>query len=120
MINKLIEDQLSKCNEADLSNFDYIRCRYIIPQKTSIQIKVNKEYIVELNKEALDPESIININWNNCKAPSSKYYKISVNNINGKVIQVDAFSYDYENDKDLNKYWSGWLSTKSINILKEL
>lgn len=120
MINKLIENQLNKCIEADLSNFDEENYRYIIPRKTSIQIKVNREYIVELSKEALDPESIVNINWNKSRAPIDKYYKISVNDIKGKVIGVDALAFDYENNKDLNRIWSGWLSTNSINVLKEI
>lgn len=120
MISKLIKEQLDRCTEADLSNFDEENYRYFIPKKSSIRILVNREYLVELSREALDPNSILNINWNKGKCPKDKYYKISVNDIKGKAIKVDALAFDYINNKDINRVWSGWLDTKSVSAIKEL
>lgn len=119
-MNKLIRDQLNKCSEADLSNFDPTTNTYLIPKKVSLKISIGDSYLIELSKDALDINSVTNVNWNQCKSPTDKYYKVMVEDIKAKMIKVDGLAFDYENDKDLNRFWTGWLRVDSINILKKI
>lgn len=48
MTNKIIEEQLKKINDADLSNFNKEENTYYIPKKQTIKIEENNCYILKL------------------------------------------------------------------------
>lgn len=121
MNNKIIEQQLNKCEFADLSTYFKENNTYFIPKYTKPLYHLNMCYLVQVSKNALtDTKSVMAINWNKGQIPTAEYLKIYVTNIIGKNIYVDGKEYDYVNKQDLNNMWSGWLNVDDLTQLEIL
>ena len=36
------------------------------------------------------------------------------------MIKVDSVAYDYENKKDIDRMFSGWIDTDYLNVIEEI
>ena len=120
-MNKIIEDQLNKVIYADLSNVSEDGLTYHISKIIKKVLIKNHSYLIELDDSLLvdNPSSILQTNYNNNKHPTYKYMKVEVDDVLGKVVHVSGVGYDKEKNQNL-LMWSGYLTTKDINILEEL
>ena len=122
MMNKqeqLIQEQLSKVVYADLSNYDEETHTYYIPKINQIKLQVNHSYIIKI-KDSLYMNELLKSNYNQGRTPPYKSYLIDIVSILGRVIKVNGVEYDLEKNKTLNNLWSGYLSIKDIEIIKEM
>lgn len=119
-MNKIIKEQLSKIEVADMSNYTDNNYSFIIPKSNIDRFEEDKCYLIELNDVLIkdNKDSLLQINWNNNTYPENKYLKIDVSKVLGKMIKVNSIAYDYENHKDLTAVWSGWLPIELIKIIE--
>lgn len=115
---QLFDEQLDKVIYADLSNYDETTKTYFIPKINKIKLKINHSYIIKI-KETIKSNDILRNNYNKGREPEIAYYLIDVISILNKVIKVNAIVYNIENNITENKFWSGYLSIKDIEIIKE-
>ena len=116
---ELIQEQLNKVVYADLSNYDEKTNTYHIPKINQIKLQVNHSYIIKI-KDSLYENELLKSNYNQGRTPPYKSYLIDIISILGKIIKVNGVEYDLEKTKTLNNLWSGYLSIKDIEILKEM
>ena len=118
-MNKILLQQLQK-TQVDLSNYDEDTCTYTIPKINSIKLEVGSYYLIELADALLNSTSLSMLvsNWNHGTHPISKYYKVDISAINGKMIKVVGLGYDPVNNKDLDM-WSGWLPINHITVIQK-
>jgi hypothetical protein len=38
----------------------------------------------------------------------------------GKMVKITSVGYDYQNSRDTNDIWEGWLPRSAVKIVKEL
>lgn len=122
MINNIIKEQLLKCKTAVL-NIDKDNPYIInIPKHEDVQVSLDECYLIELDDSLLNSnnDDLITCNWNHGNVPKVKFLKIDVIKILGKMINVNSVGYSYEDNKDLDYVWSGWLPIKKIKILYKL
>lgn len=124
MINPLIKEQLNKCEVADIPPFDDSTLNMVIPKKSKEKnFQINKYYIIELSDYIINPSDIVSfhINWNQGRVPKSKYLKVCVSQMMGKMIKVDGIGFDINSNVDLNDSYAGlWLPAKDVKIVKEI
>lgn len=118
-MNKFVQDQLSKCKDADLSNYNESENSFFIPKKTSIRLLEDSCYIIKLNDTIFSNE-VLKSNWNNNTVPPHRYLKVDISKIMANMIKVNSIAYDVDTNKDLNKVWSGWLPSDQINVIEKL
>ena len=119
-MNKLIQEQLNKCINADLTHYDETNHEYFIPQRKDIKISVNNQYLIHLLDQAKDVNNVVNTNWNKSQAPKDDYYKIDVEKVMGKMIFVNSIVYDNINEVDTDILWSGWLHKDYLEVIEQL
>lgn len=120
-MRKLIKEQLSQVQVADLSKFDNATNTCFIPKYIKPNYDIGKCYIIKLSNLVVNnATSVWASNWNNGTYPKNNYLKIYVSKILGKMIYVDAIAYDIEADKDLLDMWAGWLPESEIKQIKTL
>lgn len=122
MSSDLIEKQLKKVQNADLSNFDSTTNTYFIKKRVDIKIEEEKCYLIYL-KDSLFENTVLKTNWNGGSVPPCTYIKAEVSKIMGKMIKiVGVGTNDIEklnNNIDVH-FWTGWLSTQDIKIIQKL
>lgn len=121
-MNKIIEEQLRKCQVADLSKFDTDTNTYHIARFKQVRLEVNSCYLIKLSDILLDKElsSILSSNWNRGTVPTSKYMKIDVSKVLGKMIYINGIGYDFDNKVDTDVMWSGWLPIQDIEVIERI
>ncbi len=121
-MNKHTRKQLDKVKRFSLGYYDDNTTHIFIPKITSIKIDVDCCYLVKLSDSIVHPQpnSTLATNWNQGRVPTHYYYKVDICKILGTMIQVNGVAYDYENQKDINELWSGWLPLKDIEVLCKL
>lgn len=121
-MNRIIEEQLKKCQVADLSDFDSVTGTYHIKRFKQVKLEVDSCYLIRLDKQLLNKETsqVLSSNWNKGTVPPCEYMKIDVSKSMGKMICVNGIGYDYEKKQDLNIIWSGWLPLQSIEVIERI
>jgi len=121
-MNKLIKDELKKVNVADISRYDATKKEFNIPKITDIKLEENSYYIIKLDDSLLEPGhmSTLSSNWNRGTLPPSKYLKVDVSKIMGKMIKINGIGYDQDKEQDLDVMWSGWLPIEQVEILEKI
>ena len=119
MINKLIEEQLNKVLDADLSHFDEASNTFFIPKKNEIKLEVDSFYLIKLKPQIFINEVLKN-NWNKGSTPPGEYLKVDVCNKLGNMFKVNCIVYDNNTKQDLTVSWSGWLPADEIEVLQKL
>lgn len=117
----IIEEQLKKCQFADLTNFDEATNTYHISKYAKPIYTAGCCYLIKLPGELIkNPTTILAVNWNHGTAPQHEYYKAYVNKTLGKMIYCDCLAYDFENRKDLSIMFSGWFDTETLTQIAKL
>ena len=119
-MNKIIKEQLNNIQVANMSNYNEDIYSFIIPKYTADRFEEDKCYLIQLDNSLIidNKDSLLQSNWNNNTYPKYKYLKIDVSKVMGKMIKVNSIAYDYENKRDLNVLWSGWLPIDLIKIIE--
>lgn len=124
MLNPLIKEQLNKCEVADIPSFDDNTLELIIPKKSKEKnFQLNKYYIVELADYLINPGEIVSfhINWNQGRVPKSKYLKVCISQLMGKMIKVDGIGFNPKSNEDLEDFYTNlWLPSNDVKIVKEI
>lgn len=124
MLNPLMKEQLNKCEVADIPLFDDNTLELVIPKKSKEKnFQLNKYYIVELADYLINPGEIVSfhINWNQGRVPKSKYLKVCISQLMGKMIKVDGIGFDPKSNKDLEDFYTNlWLPSNDVKIIKEI
>lgn len=118
-MNNVIKNQLEKVIVADLSNYNPETNTYIIPKRKDKKIEEDKCYLIHLKAKAFSNRFVID-NWNSGSMPSANYLKADISKKMNKMIKVVSVGYDFENQRDLATFWSGWLSVDDIEVISEL
>lgn len=114
MPRPIIEEQLKKCQFADLNNF-YPPSTFIIKKYSKPTWELNKCYLAKLPLNIVNkPDSVLASNWNNGASPGAACLKIYISKVLGKMIYVDGLGYDFEGRADLDYMWSGWLDSETL------
>ena len=126
-MNKFIKAELAKVNNTvKLPYYDDNTLELVIPKREEEQkigLEVNNYYLIELADYILNPPPNFTLasNWNRGVNPTSKFLKIFVNQIMGKMVRVDGCGFDISAQKDLSDIYSGlWLPEASIVIHQKL
>ena len=125
-MNKVVKQQLGKCRVANIPIFDETTTHIFIPKagkgSTAFDFQVQCYYIIEIADYVLKPgpEFTLATNWNKGTSPPSKYMKVEVSQITGKMIKVTGIGYDIAQYQDLPIAWEGWLPASSSKIIKKL
>lgn len=124
-MNELIKEQLSKVKMIKIPPYDdsttHIYLHKLSPDNGCV-VYVDRYYLIELENYITNPPDgfTLHTNWNNGIKPPSKYMKCQVTNDLGKMIKITGIGYDYENKKDIDILWEGWLPKDAITVLQEL
>jgi len=118
-MNELVKKQLENVQIADLRNFNEESNTYIIPQKKSIKLEMNKAYLIYLN-DSFFYNKTLKDNWNKGFMPKDRYLKCEINNIISKMINVTGIGYDILNNKDTYNFWNGWVCLDDIQVIQKL
>lgn len=119
MANRIINEQLKKVENADLSNYDANTNSYFIPKKTTIKVEEDCCYIFQL-KDTAFTNATVNTNWNGSNIPKYYYYKADVIKKMPGMIKIMGVGYNINTGEDINSFWSGWLSMNDIIVLQKL
>lgn len=122
MSSELIEKQLKKVQNADLSNFDSTTNTYFIKKRVDIKIEEEQCYLIHL-KTSLFENAVLKNNWNGGNTPPCTYFKAEVSKMMGKMIKiVGVGSNDIEklNNNIDTRFWTGWLSTQDIEVIQKI
>lgn len=118
-MTSLSKKELDKVNFADLSNYDEETLTYHIPKINVIKFQVNHSYIVSI-KDSIYSNDVLKSNYNKGEFPPCKCLLVDVLGIFNKVLKVNSIEYNLELDKPLTKIWSGYLTIRDIEIVKEV
>lgn len=121
-MNKIVKEQLKKCETARLPNFDDNTTHLLIKKYEPISVVANCYYLIEISAGVLNPtaNSLLASNWNNGSIPKYNHYKCEINRVVGTMIKVTGLAFDINTNSDINEMWSGWLPLDGINIIKKL
>lgn len=124
MKNKIVEQQLKKVQLADLSDCEEKDDCYVyhISKHVEAVLEEDKCYLIKIDIRRLNSDDYAYlVNYNKVNVyPEHEYMKIDVIRKIVTLSQVNGIYYDYENKKDLNKSWSGWLPQDVIKIIEVL
>lgn len=121
MRSKIVEEQLQRCQVANIKDYDDSTKTFHIKRYSKPKFEKGKCYLVHLSNEIVNnTSSLLSVNWNNGRAPEHNYYKVYISATMGKMIKVDSIAFDYENKLDLDKMFSGWLDTEYLHLLEEI
>ena len=115
-MNKELIDELNKCKLANIPDFDSEDLELIIPKYNNIDLLPNLYYNIKVEDYIInEPETFtLSSNWNRGTRPPEELLSIKVEEIQGKMIKVDAIG------KSTNKVWNGWLPRKAITVLEKI
>lgn len=121
-MNKIIESQLAKVQEADLSNYDARTKTWHIPKISDVRMDVGSCYLIELDDSLLNPlaNQILVSNWNQGRVPEDKYFKVEVLSKMNRMIKVMGFGYDPATKTDKTTAWTGWLPLNMVKVLERI
>lgn len=124
-MNPLIREQLLKVRRVDLSDAPDTVTRIEIDKIDLKSLKICEKdtcYIIQVEDYILKPPEgfTLHSNWNNNVIPKSKYMKVEVLQIMGKMIKVNSLGYNPKTNETTGDAWVGWLPEKSIKIIERL
>lgn len=86
-------------------------------------IVVGKCYLIQIADYVLNepPNFTLSANWNKGIVPRSRYLKVQITSVMGKMIQIDGSGFDVINQVDTSDAYIGlWLPLASIGVVEEL
>lgn len=123
MINKLIQKELEKLQDAKIDSYDELKHTYHITlrnKQTNLELK--HTYILEISDSLLNPSSdnLLVSNWNQGRHPTQKYVKGYVAKNLAQMFYIYCMYYNIEEDKELDEDYEGWFSLDSIKVVREV
>lgn len=124
-MNPIIKRELANCRVAEIPNFEEDTVDLFIPKSTGNRAsiyQVHKCYLVELEDYILNPppDFTLSSNWNKGTIPPSKYMKVEIAQVMGKMIRIVGCGYDIITRTDMNTVWEGWVPQKGMKLLQQL
>lgn len=124
-MNKLIFDQLQKCQHCQLPVYDENSTHILIPKnslKKELKLEIDHYYQIEIADYIMNPSEgfTLSQNWNGGTVPPHNIMNICVIQIMGKMIKVDGIGFDDLNQSPMTKPWTGWLPQTAIKIRGEI
>lgn len=124
-MNKLIYNQLNKCERCKLPVFDQTTTSIFIQKQEPKKDKVFEKdhcYLIKIADHIINPPEGYTLakNWNGNTNPPNKFMNVSCIQIMGKMVKVDGIGYNPETNSTLSCVWSGWLPVSDIKILEEI
>lgn len=122
MVSDIVQKQLKKVQNADLSDFDPKTNTYFIKKRVDIKVEEDKCYIFKL-KSSLFENAVLKSNWNNGMVPPCTYFKAEVSKIMNKMIKIVGIgSNDLSvlNNNQATQFWTGWLSLQDVEVLQKV
>jgi len=122
MSSKLLEKQIKESDIFKTAQYNKDKDTYFIPKSTILRPEKYHSYIIEIDDSLLAEmgDEITQCNWNKGKIPDSKYYKVDIENIVGKMLFCIGIGYDIVNAKELPTYWKGYFPKDKVKVLSEL
>ena len=119
-MNKSVEVELNKLTVAKPQKIK--ENYFFIPKFKEITLQENNCYVIKLHDTLLhpNPNSILVTNWNGGVIPKHTYYKCVIVKIMKPMVKIEGIAFDYNNRKDINSFFSGWLPLNEIEILEDL
>lgn len=118
-MNKIIQDQLNKVQNADLSNYDAENNSYLIKKRLDIKVVEDCCYLIHIKPSAFANIGVIT-NWNGGNKPLFTYMKVDISKRMGKMVKVTGLKHDNITGEDSSDFWSGWLCLDDLEVLKQL
>ena len=124
-MNSLIKRELLNCRVAEVPEFNDEDTEIIIYKNSTMrasQYQVHKCYLVELEDYIINPppEFTLSSNWNKGTIPPSKFMKVEIAQVMGKMIRITGRGYDIITKSDMNTVWEGWVPQKSMKLIQQL
>ena len=124
-MNPIVKQQLEKCRVANIPPFDDDTKEIVINKGNKFiasEYQVHKCYFVELEDYIINPppDFTLAVNWNKGTVPPSKYMKVEIAQVMGKMIRIIGTGYDMINHVDMNVIWEGWVPGTSMKLLQKL
>lgn len=124
-MNKLILDQLQKCEHCSVPTYDENTTMLFIPKhsvKKPLVLEKDHCYQIEIADYILNPTEgfTLSQNWNSGTNPPTKVMNICVIQIMGKMIKIEGIAFDDQAQCPLNQTWTGWLPQTAIKIRGEI
>ncbi len=111
-MREYVKKQLLALERAIPESYDSETNSYFIPKYTKPVYLVGKSYLIELPENYQE----IILNWgNNNSIPNSKFLRISVKKVIGKMISVDSVEIDPKTTLATPNMWFGWLNLDFIS-----
>ena len=86
-------------------------------------IERSHHYLIQVADYVLNepPNFTLSSNWNQGIKPVSKFLKVQIDNIMGKMLQVSGCGYDWQTQTARTDIYSGlWLPLASIGVIQEI
>lgn len=121
-MNPIIKEQLQKCKCPNIPDFDDNTQELIIPKskvQADVPIIVGNTYIIKLEDYIVNPYDgfTLHNDWNNGIIPTSRYMKVTIMQMMGKMIKISGDNYNHESKCVVPGKWCGWIPTKSMKII---
>ena len=126
-MNKIIKEQLNKCN-IELPEYTEDTTHLFIIKKSNnttqneIVLEKDNYYIIEIARFILYPSDnfTLDSNWNKGIRTKSKYMLVTPIKFIGKMICFDGCGYDLQNNESLDDVYNEyWLPSKGFKIVKK-
>lgn len=123
-MNKLIENELKKCQYAQVPDFTADTTTILIPKtgiRKKLEAKVGSYFLIEIDELILHPSEghTLSVNWNGGTVPPCKRMNVCCIQVMGKMFKVEGVGVD-DDGAALGLAWTGWLPQTSVKFLKEL
>lgn len=114
-MNKDLLNELQKCKVATIPNIEEEN-EIIINKYNNIDLIKGFYYNIKIEDYIINEPAdfTLSSNWNRGTKPPENILSIKVEDIQGKMIKVDAIG------KESKKIWQGWLPKKAIKILERV
>ena len=122
-MNKIIQDQLKRCQVAIIPPFSEDATSIYIKKVVTLvptSMMPNRLYIVKI-KDSVKKSSTIASNWNGGRYPRCNYYKVERLGLLGTMMKLNGIGYDVENQVDLvNESFYGYLPIDGFEVVSEV
>lgn len=120
MYTKLVQQQLEKVKEADLSNYDSLKQAFIIKKKENIKFLENQCYIIQVERTIINNNKTLLANWNKNLLLTADYYIIDIHQVLGNMLKVSGIVYNIETKQTIGIVWEGWLPVENIKVIERI
>ena len=124
-MNPIVKRELLNCRVAEIPEFSEDDSTLYIPKSAGIRAniyQIHKCYLVELEDYILNPppDFTLSSNWNKGSIHPSKYMKVEIAQVMGKMVRIMGCGYNITTKTDMNTMWEGWVPQKGMKLIQQL